>query len=110
MEPGHDKKISPISPGEILLSEFLEPLGLSQNKLARELDVPAARGNSIIKNTRQITVDMALRLGRFFKTGPELWLNLQQRYDLKIAEHTIEPEIFRRIVPIADDVSKQLSA
>ena len=85
------KKLTPVTPGEILLEEFLKPLGVSQNKLARELDVPAARINSIVKSTRRITVDMALRLGRFFKTGPELWLNLQQRYDLKIAAKTIEP-------------------
>ncbi|MBZ0255000.1 HigA family addiction module antidote protein, partial [bacterium] len=88
------KKIHPVTPGDILLEEFLKPLELSQNKLARELDVPAARINSIIRNTRRITVDMAIRLGRFFNTGPELWLNLQQRYDLKIAEQTIEPDIY----------------
>ena len=99
------KKLNPVMPGEILLEEFLKPLGLSQNKLARELDVPTARINSVIRGTRRITVDMALRLGRFFKTGPELWLNLQQRYDLKIAERTIEPEILRRVAPITQDVS-----
>ncbi len=64
---------------------------------------------STVKNTRRITVDMALRLGRFFKTGPELWLNMQQRYDLKIAKKTIEPEIARRIVPLSDDCSEQMS-
>ncbi len=77
------KELTPVTPGEILLEEFLKPLGLSQNKLARELDVPAARFNSTVKGVRRITVDMALRLGRFFKTGPELWLNMQQRYDLR---------------------------
>ena len=99
------KKLHPITPGYILLEEFLKPLELSQNKLARELDVPAARINSIIRNTRRITVDMAIRLGRFFNTGPELWLNLQQRYDLKIAEQTIEPDIYRRVVPFHNDHS-----
>jgi antitoxin HigA-1 len=103
------EKLEPITPGRILLEEFLEPLGLSQNKLARELDVPAARINSVIKGTRRITIDMALRLGRFFKTGPDIWLNLQRRYDLKIAEHTIEPEINLRITPISEDLYKNLS-
>lgn len=97
------KKLRPVTPGDILLEEFLKPLEMSQNKLARELDVPAARINSIIKNTRRITVDMAIRLGRFFNTGPELWLNVQQCYDLKIAELTIEPEIYRRVVPFHND-------
>ena len=104
------KKLEPVTPGSILLTEFMEPLGLSQNKLARELDVPAARVNAIVNNTRRITPDMALRLGRFFKTGPELWLNLQQRYDLKVAKSKIGAEIDRRITPISDDVPERISA
>ncbi|MFB3785477.1 MAG: HigA family addiction module antitoxin [bacterium] len=97
------KKIKPIDPGQILLTEFLKPLGLSQNKLARELDIPAARVNSIIRGARRITPDMALRLGRFFQTGPELWLNLQQRYDLKTALAEIGEDIERRITPLTDE-------
>ncbi|HQH74129.1 MAG TPA: HigA family addiction module antitoxin [bacterium] len=98
-----NQKLDPVTPGSILLTEFMEPLGLSQNKLARELDVPAARVNSIIRGTRRITPDMALRLGRFFQTGPELWLNLQQRYDLKTAWAEIGEEIERRITPLTDE-------
>ncbi len=104
------KKLEPVTPGSILLTEFMEPLGLSQNKLARELDIPAARVNAVVNNTRRITTDMALRLGRFFKTGPELWLNLQQRYDLKVAQSEIGEQIEKRITPISDVTRKRASA
>ncbi len=104
------RKLEPVTPGSILLTEFMEPLGLSQNKLACELDVSTARVNAIVNNTQRITADMALRLGRFFKTGPELWLNLQQRYDLKVAKSSIGEQIDQRIVPISDEVLKQVSA
>jgi len=97
------RKLEPVTPGSILLTEFMEPLGLSQNRLARELDVPPARVNAVVNNTRRITPDMALRLGRFFKTGPELWLNIQQRYDLKVAKSAIGEEIDKRITPISDE-------
>ncbi len=97
------RKLEPVTPSSILLTEFMEPLGLSQNKLARELDVPPARVNAVVNNTRRITPDMALRLGRFFKTGPELWLNIQQRYDLKVAKSEIGEEIDKRITPISDE-------
>jgi addiction module HigA family antidote len=78
-------KFPPIHPGEILLEEFLKPLNISQNALSRDLDVPLQRINQIVLGKRSITVDTALRLAKYFGTSPELWLNLQSRYDLEIA-------------------------
>jgi addiction module HigA family antidote len=78
-------KFPPIHPGEILLEEFLKPLKISQNALSRDLDVPLQRINQIVLGKRSITVDTALRLAKYFGTSPELWLNLQSRYDLEIA-------------------------
>jgi addiction module HigA family antidote len=82
------KKMPPVHPGEILLEEYLKPLGISQNKLGRDLNVPAQRINEIVRGQRAITVDTALRLGRYFHTTPQFWLNLQARYDLEMAEET----------------------
>jgi addiction module HigA family antidote len=93
-------KLTPISPGEILAEEFMGPLELSQNKLARDIDVPVGRINDIIKGRRAITTDTALRLGIYFGTSPEFWVNLQSRYDLKLAKKTILPEIERDIRPL----------
>jgi addiction module HigA family antidote len=72
-------------PGEILLAEFLKLLGLSQNKLAVDIGVPARRINEIVLGKRRISADTALRLGRFFETSSEFWLGLQSQYDLDIA-------------------------
>ena len=74
-----------IPPGEILLEDFLKPMKISQNKLARDIRVPTPRINSIVKGTRAITADTALRLGKYFGTGPEFWSNLQANYDLCLA-------------------------
>ncbi|MEW6388609.1 MAG: HigA family addiction module antitoxin [Thermodesulfobacteriota bacterium] len=82
------KKLPPVHPGEILLEEYLKPLGLSQNKLARDLGVPALRINEIIRKNRAVTVDTALRLARYFHTTPQFWLNLQIHYDLEMARDT----------------------
>ena len=75
-----------IHPGEILLEEFLIPMGISQNKLALDIRVPAPRINAIVRGKRAITADTALRLGRYFKMEPQFWLNLQSNYDLGVAE------------------------
>lgn len=83
---------TPIHPGEILLDE-LEELGISASKLAREIHVPANRVTQIIKGKRTITADTALRLGKWFGTGPKIWLNLQQAYDLDLAEIQIGEDI-----------------
>ena len=76
------KKLEPVHPGEILFEEFLEPLGLSQNALARGIGVPPRRINQIVHAARRVTADTALRLGRFFGTSPEFWLGLQMDYEL----------------------------
>ncbi len=83
-----DKKLTPVYPGEILLEEYLKPLGISQNRLGRDLGVPAQRINEIVRGQRAITVDTALRLARYFKTTPQSWLNLQAHYDLEMAQET----------------------
>ncbi|MEE8585520.1 MAG: HigA family addiction module antitoxin [Acidobacteriota bacterium] len=75
-------KPDPLHPGEILFEEFLEPLGLSQNALARGLGVPPRLINEIVHGARRVTADTALRLGRFFGTSPEFWLGLQMDYEL----------------------------
>jgi antitoxin HigA-1 len=82
------QKLPPVHPGEILLEEYLKPLGISQNKLGRDLNVPAQRINDIVRGQRAITVDTALRLARYFHTSPRFWLNLQSRYDLEMAQET----------------------
>jgi len=89
-----------ISPGEILLEEFMKPLGISQNKLGREIGVPITRINEIVNGKRAITADTALRLARFFGTSPEVWLNLQQQYDLRVASRELQKEIERAVRPL----------
>lgn len=77
-------KLSPIHPGEVLLADFLEPLGLSQYRLAHDLSVPPRRINEIVHGKRAITADTALRLARYFGMSERFWLNLQSRYDLEV--------------------------
>ena len=90
----------PIHPGEILREEFVEPLGLSANALARRLDVPATRLHEILKERRGITADTALRLARCFGTTAEFWMALQADYDLKTAKQTRAKEIAARVEPL----------
>ena len=78
------KKLPPIHPGEILLEEFLEPMGLSQYRLAKDINVPPRRINEIVHGKRGISADTALRLARFFDMTEGFWMNLQTRYDLEI--------------------------
>jgi len=87
----------PIHPGEILLETFMEPLGLSQNELARALGVDPGRINRIVTGKNRITADTALRLARYFGTTPQLWMNLQARYDLEMAKDAKEDEIERAV-------------
>ena len=91
--------LAPIPPGEILLEEFMRPLGLSQNKLARDLDVPVARINDIIHAKRGISADTALRLAAYFSTSAEFWLNLQTRYDLKVVNRQSGDKIRKAVRP-----------
>ena len=83
-------------PGEVLREEFLVPLGLSARALAKELDVPANRLTEIMRGARDVTADTAIRLGRYFRTDPRFWLNLQAAYDLSKAE---KANSYKKIVP-----------
>lgn len=85
--------LDPIHPGEILLEEFMKPLGISINKLARDIGVPPGRISTIVNGKRSISADTALRLGTYFGVSPELWLNLQTDYDLRIARRTAKISI-----------------
>jgi antitoxin HigA-1 len=87
----------PIHPGEILLEEFMEPLGLSQDELAEALDVDPERINGIVTGKTSITADTALRLARYFGTTPQLWMNLQAKYDLEVAQDAKAEEIEKRV-------------
>ena len=78
-----DTIMPPVHPGEILLTEFLEPLGVSQYQLAKAVDVPARRINEIVHGQRRVSADTALRLARYFGTSERFWMNLQARYDLE---------------------------
>ncbi len=91
------KLLDPIHPGEILNEEFMKPLGISINRLARDLHVPPNRIHGIIHGTRAITADTALRLGTYFGVAPETWLNLQSQYDLRVARRTSGEEIGRDV-------------
>ncbi len=81
-----EKLHPPIHPGEILLKEFLEPLGISQYRLAKDINVPVPRINAIIKEKRGISADTALRLAKYFETTEQFWMNLQLRYELECAK------------------------
>ena len=87
----------PIPPGEILKEEFLKPLGLTANALAKAIGVPANRITAILKDQRGITGDTAIRLGTFFKTPAEFWMNLQMTYDLRIAEKGLSATVRKSI-------------
>ena len=87
------KKLDPIHPGEVLLEEFLGPLGLSQYRLAHAMSVPPRRINEIVHGNRAISADTALRLARFFGTSAQFWLNLQARYDLETERDRLGPRL-----------------
>lgn len=91
------KKLSPITPGDVLLEEFLRPMKITQNQLAKDINVPANRVSQIIHGKREITADTALRLGKYFGIEPEFWLNLQVRYNMKIARSKVGKEIEREV-------------
>jgi addiction module HigA family antidote len=91
------RKIPPIHPGEILLEEYLKPLGLSQYRLAKDITVPARRVNEIVHGKRAITADTALRLARFFGTSDRFWLNLQTRYDLEVEKERLKGRLEREV-------------
>ena len=90
-----EKLLPPIHPGEILCADFMEPLGLSMNRLALDLRVPVTRIAEIVHGRRGITPDTALRLARYFNTSPGFWLNLQSSYDLEVAQDKLSRAIER---------------
>jgi addiction module HigA family antidote len=91
------KKLHPVHPGEVLLEEFLKPMGLSQNKLALNIGVPARRINEIVLEKRRITADTALRLARFFGTSSEFWIGLQSQYDLDVTADALGERLEREV-------------
>jgi addiction module HigA family antidote len=99
-------RLDPIHPGEILEEEFMRPLGLSANALARRIDVPVTRISEIVRGNRGVTADTALRLARLFGTSSELWLGLQAEFDLRVARRDLAPAIHRRITPLQGRVPR----
>ncbi len=91
------KLLDPIPPGEILMEEFMKPMAISINALARDIDVPPNRISEIIRGKRAITADTALRLGKYFGVSPEIWLDLQTDYDLRVMRRRAWPQIEPRI-------------
>lgn len=92
-----DQNLSPVHPGEILLEDFMKPLGLTQYRLARDLRVTPIRISQIVNGKRSISVDTALRLARYFGTSAAVWLRLQVRYDLEVAERKLGKRINREV-------------
>jgi addiction module HigA family antidote len=92
-------KLKPVHPGEILLEEFLKPIGLSQNRLALDIGVPPRRINEIVLGKRSITADTALRLGRYFGMSPQFWLGLQMDYDLDVTADALKARLEREVKP-----------
>lgn len=91
------RKLPPIPPGEILLEEFLRPLRLTQYRLAKDVSVPPRRINEIVRGTRAISADTALRLARYFGTTERFWLNLQTRYDLEVERDRLGSRLEREV-------------
>ncbi len=91
------KLLEPIHPGEILLEDFMKPMDVSINRLARDIVVPPGRISAIVNGKRAITADTALRLGKYFNVLPEVWMGLQADYDLRMAQRAIGAEVDRRV-------------
>lgn len=93
------RHVAPVHPGKMLRADFLKPLGLTMNQLALALRVPSNRINAIVEGKRGISADTALRLGRYFGTSPQFWINLQSHYDLEVAKSESEDRIKREVQP-----------
>lgn len=96
-----EEKLRPVHPGEVLLEEFLKPMGLSQNQLALGIGVPSRRINEIVLGKRRITADTALRLGRYFDMSPQFWLGLQMDYDLDVTADKLAERLEQEVRPYA---------
>ena len=95
------KKLDPIHPGEILLEEFLEPMEITQYRLAKDISVPARRINEIVHGNRRISADTALRLSKYFGTTERFWMNLQTRYDLEIEKDRLGSRLDSEVQKLA---------
>ena len=91
------RKLDPIHPGEVLLADFLEPFQLSQYRLAQDISVPPRRINEIVHGKRAVSADTALRLGRYFGTTEQFWLNLQARFDLEVQRDLLGGRLAREV-------------
>ena len=96
-----EEKLAPVHPGEVLLEEFLKPMGLSQNRIAIDMGVPSRRINEIVLGKRRITADTALRLARYFGMSPQFWLGLQMDYDLDVEADKLGERLEREVRPYA---------
>jgi addiction module HigA family antidote len=101
----NNKKLPPIHPGEILIEEFLKPMGLSQYRLAKDISVPPRRINEIVHGKRSISADTALRLGRFFGISPQFWLNLQTRFDLEVTEDLLAERLEKEVQVLSSNAA-----
>jgi addiction module HigA family antidote len=97
-----NRKLAPIHPGEILLNDFLEPMGISQYRIAHDISVPPRRINEIVHGTRAVTADTALRLSRYFGTTDRFWLNLQTRFDLEQQKDILGDRLEKEVIVLAE--------
>lgn len=95
------KRLAPVHPGDVLLKEFIDPMGITRYRVAKNIDVPQRRIDLICRGEAAVSVDMALRLGRLFGTTPEFWINLQAQYDLEVAYRASGKAIAKVVVPLA---------
>jgi antitoxin HigA-1 len=95
------RDFSPIHPGEILVTEFLDPMGISQYRLAKDIGVTPRRINEIVHGRRAISADTALRLSHFFGMEAQFWLNLQSRYDMEVAREQLHDKIIKQVRPFS---------
>ncbi|MCB0098829.1 MAG: HigA family addiction module antidote protein [Caldilineaceae bacterium] len=100
------EKMAPVHPGEILLEDFMKPLGLSQYRLAKGMNVYPRKINEIVQGKRAITADTALRLAHFFGTSAEVWMNLQAHYDLEVARDELEERVAEEVTPLPRRVNE----
>ena len=100
-----NKKLPLIHPGEILIEEFLKPMGISQYRLAKDISVPPRRINEIVHGKRSISADTALRLGRFFGISPQFWLNLQSRFDLEVTEDLLKERLEKEVQVLSSNAA-----
>ena len=98
-----DRVMGPIHPGEVLMKEFLQPMGLSQYRLAKDISVPPRRINEIVHGKRAITADTALRLSRYFGTSERFWMNLQTRYDMELQKDILGDRLQKEVVVLAQE-------